>query len=84
MPIVRYSLEAGKELTPEEQEAARQRIQEAARRPYVDDPDSPLLTEEHLAQFKPVNFPTMEERAVAMAEALAPLVGATVAGTQKA
>ena len=48
MPIVKYSLEDGKELTPEEEEAARLRIQEAARRPYVYDPDSPLITEEYL------------------------------------
>jgi hypothetical protein len=66
MPIVRHSLEDGKELTFEEQEAARIRLQEAARRPYVYDPDCPLLTEEQLAQFKPVNFATMEERAEAM------------------
>jgi hypothetical protein len=44
----------------------RIRLQEAARRPYVYDPDCPLLTEEQLAQFKPVNFATMEERAEAM------------------
>jgi hypothetical protein len=41
-------------------------IEAAARRPYVYDPDCPLLTEEQLAQFKPVNFATMEERAEAM------------------
>jgi len=66
MPIVRHSLEDGKELTLEEREAARIRLQAAARRPYVYDPDCPLLTEEQLAQFKPVNFATMEERAEAM------------------
>ena len=48
MPIVRYSLTDGNGLTPEEQEAAKQRIQEAASRPYVYDPDSPLITEEYL------------------------------------
>jgi hypothetical protein len=43
----------GNELTPEEEEAARRRIQEAARHPYVYDPDSPLITEEYLeAQVK--------------------------------
>jgi hypothetical protein len=41
-------------------------IEVAARRPYVYDPDCPLLTEEQLSQFKPVNFATMEERAEAM------------------
>jgi len=66
MPIVRHFLEDGKELTSKEREAARIRLQEAARRPYVYDPDCPLLTEEQLSQFKPVNFATMEERAEAM------------------
>jgi len=61
---VRYT--AGRELTPEEDEAARLRIQAAARRPYTYDPDCPLLTEEQLAEFRPVNFATMEERAEAM------------------
>ena len=66
MPIVRHFLEDGKELTSKEREEARIRLQEAARRPYVYDPDCPLLTEEQLSQFKPVNFATMEERAEAM------------------
>ena len=64
MEMVRYT--AGRELTPEEQEAARKRIQEAARRPYVYDSDSPLLTEKQLSEFHPVNFDSMEERAQAM------------------
>ena len=64
MAIVRYT--AGRELTPEEDEAARLRIQAAARRPYTYDPDCPLLTEEQLAEFRPVNFATMEERAETM------------------
>jgi hypothetical protein len=66
MPIVRHSLEDGKGLTPEEQEAARKRIQEAALRPYVYDPDSPLLSEKQLSEFRPVNFDNMEERERAM------------------
>jgi hypothetical protein len=69
MEMVQYTLEVGKELTFEEQEAAKRRIEAAARRPYVYDPDCPLLTPEQLAQFRPVNFATMEERAQAMREA---------------
>jgi hypothetical protein len=65
---VRHSLEDGKELTANEQEAARRRIQEAARRPYVYDPDSPLLSEKQLSEFRPVNFDKMEERERAMQE----------------
>jgi uncharacterized DUF497 family protein len=53
-------------VNPKRREEARIRLQEAASRPYVYDPDCPLLTEEQLAQFKPVNFATMEERAEAM------------------
>jgi len=62
MPIVRRSLGAGNELTPEEHEAARLRIQAAAKRSYTYDPDCPPLTEEQLAEFRPVNFASMEER----------------------
>jgi len=69
MGIVRTTLEIGKELTFEEQEAARRRIEEASKRPYVYDPDCPLLTPEQLAEFRPVNYATMEERARAMREA---------------
>ena len=69
MEIVRTTLEVGKELTFEEQEAARRRIEEASKHPYVDDPDCPLLTPEQLAEFRPVNYATMEERAQAMREA---------------
>ena len=64
MTIVRYT--DGKELTSEEQEEARRRIQEAAKRPYTYDPDSPLLTERQLSEFRPVNFDNMEERTQAM------------------
>jgi len=57
---------AGKELTPEKQAAMKTEIEAAARRPYVYDPDSPLLTEKQLSEFYPVNFNSMEERAQAM------------------
>ena len=64
MAIVRRKI--GRELTPEQREEARQRIQEAAKRPYTYDPDSPLLTEKQLSEFRPVNFDSMDERARAM------------------
>jgi len=64
MAVVRHTV--GKELPPEKMAAMIAEIKAAARRPYVYDPDCPLLTEEQLAQFKPVNFATMEERAEAM------------------
>jgi hypothetical protein len=41
-------------------------IEAAARRPYTYDPDSPLLTEKQLSEFRPVNFDSMEERALHM------------------
>jgi hypothetical protein len=68
MEIVRYTLQDGKDLTFEEQEAARLRIEDASKRPYVYDPDCPLLTPEQLGEFYPVNYATMEKRAQAMKE----------------
>jgi hypothetical protein len=41
-------------------------LEEAEKYPPEYDEDSPKLTPEQLAQFKPVNFETMEERAHAM------------------
>jgi len=64
--IVRHM--AGRELSPEQQAAMKAEIEEAAKRPYTYDPDCPLLTEEQLAQFRPVNFATWEERAQSMRE----------------
>jgi hypothetical protein len=64
MAIVRHK--AGGELTPEKRAAMEAEIEAAARRPYVYDPDSPLLTEKQLSEFYPVNFNSMEERAQAM------------------
>jgi len=69
MKIVRYTLEDGKELSPEEHAAMAARLEEASKHPYVYDPDCPLLTPEQLAEFRPVNYATMEERAEAMREA---------------
>ena len=64
MAIVRYT--AGRELTSEEHARMKAEIEAAAKRPYTYDPDCPLMTEKQLAEFRPVNFATMEERALAM------------------
>jgi hypothetical protein len=56
----------GSEMTFEEREAARRRIEAAAKRPITFDKDCPELTDEQLAQFRPANFATMEERADCM------------------
>jgi len=69
MGIVKTTLEVGKELTFEEQESAKHRIETASKLPYVYNPDCPLLTSEQLAEFRPVNYATMEERTKAMKEA---------------
>jgi hypothetical protein len=50
---------AGNGLTPEQ----LAEIREAEKRPIVFDEDCPELTDEQLAEFKPVNFETWEERA---------------------
>jgi hypothetical protein len=72
MAVVRHT--AGKELSPEKQAAMRVEIEAAAQRPYVFDPDSPLLTEQQLNEFHPVNFSTMEAREQAMRYNTAELV----------
>ena len=41
-------------------------LEEAEKHPIKYNEDCPELTEEELAEFKPVNFATMEERAEAM------------------
>ena len=64
MAIVRHT--AGKELNPEKQAAMRAEIKAAAERPYIYDPDSPLLTEKQLNEFCPVNYSTIKERDSAM------------------
>ena len=57
-----YSRPAGTGLTPEEWAM----LEEAEKHPIKYDEDSPKLTPEELAEFRPVNFATMEERAQAM------------------
>ena len=59
MAIVIYRRPAGTGFTSEEQAM----LEEAEKHPIKYDEDSPELTEEELAEFKPVNFATMEERA---------------------
>ena len=65
MAIVTYIHTAGTKPTPEQ----IARIREAAKRPIVYDEDCPRLTEKQLAEFRPVNGMTWEERAVLMEEA---------------
>jgi hypothetical protein len=64
MAIVRHTRAVGTALTPDQLEE----IEAASKRPYVYDPDCPLLTEEQLAEFHPVNGMTWEERARLMRE----------------
>jgi hypothetical protein len=68
MAIVTHTRRDGIELTPEEKAARNKRLEAAAKRPYVYDPDCPLLTPEQIAEFRPANFPSMEARARAMRE----------------
>ena len=57
-----YRRPAGTGLTPEELAM----LEEAEKYPLEYDDDSPKLSPEQLAQFRPVHFTTMEERAQAM------------------
>jgi hypothetical protein len=67
MSLVRYIPKAGSELTPEEREAAKRRIEEAAKYPIKFTPDCPKLTIEQLMEFEPVGM-TWEERERRMKE----------------
>jgi hypothetical protein len=59
MAEVRHTHTVGSGLSPEQ----LARIEAAAKYPITFDKDCPELTDKQLAQFKPVNFATMEERA---------------------
>jgi len=60
--IVTYDRPAGTGLTPYESAM----LEEAEKFPPVYDDDCPKLTPEQLAEFRPVNYASMEERAQAM------------------
>jgi len=62
MARVIYRRPAGTGLTPEEWAM----LEEAEKHPIKYDEDCPKLTPEELAEFKPVHYATMEERARAM------------------
>jgi hypothetical protein len=68
MAIETYKRPAGTGLTPEEMAM----LEEAEKHPIKYDEDSPKLTPEELAEFKPVHFATMEERMQAMSQQNAP------------
>ena len=57
-----YRRPAGTGLTPEEMAM----LEEAEKYPPEYDEDSPKLTPEQLAQFRPVHYASMEERVQAM------------------
>ena len=57
-----YKRPAGTGLTPEELAM----LEEAEKYPPAYDEDSPKLTPEQLAEFRPVNYATMEQRTQAM------------------
>jgi len=67
-----YRRPAGTGLTPEELAM----LEEAEKHPIKYDEDSPKLTPEELAEFKPVHFSSMEERAQAMRQEEAPALAA--------
>ncbi|MHC6203610.1 hypothetical protein ACYULU_10495 [Breznakiellaceae bacterium SP9] len=58
MAIVRSTYKVGDGLTPE----GKARIRALKGRPIFYDEDCPELTDEQLAEFRPVNGMTMEER----------------------
>ena len=62
MANVIYRRQAGTGLTPEEMAM----LEDAEKYPIQYDEDSPKLTPKQLAEFRPVHFDSMEERARAM------------------
>jgi len=70
MANVIYRRPAGTGLTLEELAM----LEEAEKHPIKYDEDSPKLTPEELAEFKPVHFATMEERSQAMKQKAPALV----------
>jgi hypothetical protein len=76
MAVVRRTV--GRELTPEKENEIRAQIRAAAQKTYTYDPDCPLLTEKQLAEFRPVNFDNMEDRAAAMRQGATILNAASV------
>ena len=63
--MIRQTLTDGSELSPEQIAS----IREAEKHPIVFSEDCPELTDEQLAEFRPANFVTWEERNQAMMEA---------------
>ena len=70
MANVIYRRPAGTGLTPEELAM----LEEAEKYPVVYDEDSPKLNPAQLAQFRPVHYASMEERARAMKWQNAPAI----------
>ncbi|GHU24248.1 hypothetical protein FACS1894172_10580 [Spirochaetia bacterium] len=62
MAMIISTWEPGDEISPEEMERVRVELLAAAKLPPVYDPECPSLTDEQLAEFRPVNGMTMEER----------------------
>jgi hypothetical protein len=71
MAMVRHIHKAGSELTGEERAAIQERLGEAAKYPITYDKNCPELTDEQLAEFRPINGMTIEEREQAMRAAAA-------------
>jgi hypothetical protein len=64
MAMVRHTHTAGSGLSPD----LIAELDAAAKRPITYNKDCPELTDEQLAEFRPVHFSSMEERARAMRE----------------
>jgi hypothetical protein len=64
--MVKHIHKVGSELTGKERAAIQKRLESAAKRPIAYDKNCPELTDEQLAEFRPVNGMTTEEREEAM------------------
>ena len=68
MAIIKSTIKVGQKPTEEELKRIRNEIDEAQKHPIVYTDDCPQLTDEQLAEFRPANYATWEERAQAMRE----------------
>jgi uncharacterized protein (DUF4415 family) len=68
MATTRFTIPAGQRPSKEEWARIKAELAEARKHPIVYDEDCPELTPEQLAEFRPANGMTMEERAQMMRE----------------
>ena len=68
MAIIASTVKVGQKPSKDEMDRIQAELKEAAKYPIVYTDECPELTDEQLAEFRPANYATWEERAQAMRE----------------